>query len=116
MVGYERFLALTVSLILATAGAWQIFGRLSFDLNRGGDEFVKIFVGLMLATAAGAYLSWGKSVLSQKVGPNILWRVSRSTVLSLGIQLLTMIAYVVIARNLAPDIPILHIAAASTVV
>ena len=116
MVGYERILALMVSLILASAGAWQIFGRLSFDLNRGGEEFIKILVGLTLATAAGAYLSWGKSVLSQEVGSDILWRVSRSTVLSLGIQLLTMTAYIVIARNLAPDIPLLHIAAASTVV
>ena len=116
MVGYERFLALGVSLILATAGAWQIFGRLSFDLSRGGDEFVKILLGLTLAVAASAYLSWGKSMFSQELRRDMLWRVSRSTILSFSIQVLTAIAYVVIARNLAPDIPLFHLVAASTVV
>jgi hypothetical protein len=116
MVGYERFLALAVSVVLATAGAWAIFGQLSFDLNHGGDEFVKILVGLTLATTAGAYLSWGKLLFSRDVSHDLLGRVSRNTLLSFAIQLLTMCAYVVIARALAPDVPLLHIAAASTVV
>jgi len=116
MVGYERFLALVVSLTLAAAGAWLIFGRLSFDISRGGDEFIKIILGLMLATAAGAYLCWGKLLLPREITRDTVWRVSRNTVLSFGIQLLTLTAYVLIARNLAPQVPVLHIAAASTVV
>lgn len=56
MVGYERLMALGISLLLATIGAWHLFGRIAIDLEVGGDAFVKLLVGLMLAARAGAWL------------------------------------------------------------
>lgn len=119
MVGYERLLALGISLLLATIGAWYLFGRIAVDLEGGGDAFVKLFAGLVLATGAGAWLGWGRVAINridEFLGANAMWRVSRGALLSLGIQLATASAYVTVAHSLAPDVPMIDLAAASFIV
>lgn len=38
MVTYERLVAVAISGLMATAGAWYLFGRLAVDLQGGGDR------------------------------------------------------------------------------
>jgi len=115
MVGYERLMALGISLLLATIGAWHLFGRIAIDLEVGGDAFVKLLVGLMLAAGAGAWLGWGRAAagrIYELMGTGAMWRISRGALLSLGIQLTTASAYVLVAGALAPDVPTIDLAAA----
>lgn len=119
MVGYEKFLALGVSLVLAAVGAWHLFGRLALDIEQGGDELLKLAAGLILATLAGAWFGWHKALPTRIVGlisASAIRRVSRNAVLSLIIQLATMLAYLVIVRALAADIPLPDLASAIAVV
>lgn len=132
MVGYERLLAFGVSVFLAGAGAWHIFGRIAFDLAQGGDVFVKLIAGLALTVAAGAWLGWGRTALDAiaarreaagRHAPDrpvrsgsLTGRVGRSLLLSVAIQLMTASAYVLLAGSLAPGVSTLDLLAASVVV
>ena len=41
MTGYEKVVALLVSVSLGAAGAWILFGQVSFDVQHGGAELLK---------------------------------------------------------------------------
>src|SRR3546814_16356026 len=60
MVGYERIVALGISLVTALAGAWYIFGGVAVDIARGGGELLKLIAGLLAAIAASAAMDWGR--------------------------------------------------------
>lgn len=119
ITGYERLAALLVSVLIATGGAWFLFGRITVDLEHGGAAFVKLAVGLVLAVIAGAAFAWGKGVsqsLRRVAGPQAAGRIIRVIMLSVLIQLSTMAAYIVAARALAPMVDIGALAAAAAVV
>jgi hypothetical protein len=119
MTGYERLTALAVSLALAAAGAWFLFGRITLDIAAGGAEFVRLAAGLVLTFSACAIFVWGKDlalVLRRADGPVTAGRVVRLLALSIAIQLSTMAAYISVARALAPGIGAGDIAAAAAIV
>lgn len=119
MTGYERLLALAISMVLAMAGGWYLFGRITLDLRAGGAEFVKLLVGVGLALAAGAAFAWGRPVAAfarGKVGPGTAWRTARGLLLSAAIQLATMAAYIAAALGVAPGMSVADLAAAAAVV
>ncbi len=119
MTGYERLTALAVSLALAAAGAWHLFGRITLDVEAGGAEFVRLAAGLLLVFSACTIFVWGKDVarvLRRTDGPQAVGRIGRLLALSIAIQLSTMAAYISVARALAPDVGTGDIAAATAVV
>lgn len=119
MVGYERVLAALVSLAFAAGGAWYVYGQVGLDLEAGGAGFLRLASGVTLAALAGAWLGWGPDFLAwlREVGSAaIARRILVNLALSIAIQLGMMAAYVVIARSLAPGVPVEKLAAASAVV
>lgn len=119
MTGYERLTALAVSLALAAAGAWHLFGRITLDVEAGGAEFVRLACGLLLAFSACTIFVWGKDVarvLRRADSSQTVARIGRLLALSIAIQLSTMAAYISVARVLAPDVGTGDIAAATAVV
>ena len=107
MTGYERLTALAVSLTLAAAGAWFLFGQITLDIAAGGAEFVRLAVGLVLTFSACAIFVWGSDlapILRRTDGSGTTGRVVRLLALSIAIQLSTMAAYICIARALAPGL------------
>ena len=116
---YERAAAAAVSLLLAIAGGWYVFGRLTLDIQHGGQIFIKIAAGLALALAAGGWLAWGQKALAaapQNVDDKFFVAIGRNLVLSTAIQFTTMGAYVAAAHSIAPAVPLIDLAAASSVV
>jgi hypothetical protein len=65
---YERAAAAGVSLLLAIAGGWYVFGRVTLDIEHGGLVFLKIVAGLTLAVAAGGWLAWGSKYWRRRRG------------------------------------------------
>jgi O-antigen ligase len=119
MTGYERLLALAVSVALAVAGGWYLFGKITLDLEAGGATFARLFAGGAVALAASGALGWWKPVaafMRENLGRRHAWQLARSTALSVLIQACTMGAYVLAARALAPEADTMDIAAASAVV
>ena len=116
---YERAAAAGVSLLMAVAGGWYVFGRVTLDTEHGGLVFLKIIAGLTLAMAAGGWLAWGSKALaaaSQKIDRTFLRPVARNVFISTAIQCATMAAYVAAAHALAPAVPWLDLAAATAIV
>jgi hypothetical protein len=119
MTGYERLTALAVSLALAAAGAWHLFGRITLDVEAGGAEFVRLATGLLLTFSACTIFVWGKDVarvMRRADSPQAVARIGRLLLVSIAIQLSTMAAYISVARALAPDVGTGDIAAATAVV
>jgi hypothetical protein len=116
--GYERVVALSVSLLLAACGALYLFGTLSLNLETGGLSLIKLVLGLIAVTVAGALFAWGQAVLAlmRKVTRELLFGILRSFVISLAIQGTTLAAYVALERALAPHIGLASLAAASCIV
>ena len=116
--GYERFVALGVSLLLAAGGAIYLFGTLSFDLQAGGLSLIKLALGLTFAIGAGALLAWGRMIAMylRSLTPAMLLRLLRSIAISAAIQFTTLAAYVVLERQLAPHIGYASLIAASCIV
>ena len=116
---YERAAAAAVSLLMAVAGAWYVFGRVTLDMEHGGLVFLKIVAGLTLALSAGAWLAWGRKALEaapRKLDRTFLMPIARNVLISTAIQLATMAAYIAAAHALAPAAPLLDLAAAAAVV
>jgi glycosyltransferase involved in cell wall biosynthesis len=116
---YERFIAAAVSVTFATTGAWYLFGKVAIDWETGGNEFVRILLGLASALGMATAFGWGKIVL--RTLPNIPRRtiaasLLRTVVLTAFIQLCTMAAYVIAARAVAPTIPLSNLCASAAVV
>ena len=119
ITGYERLAALLVSVVMALVGAWILFGHITFDLSRGGAEFAKLAVGMVLALLCGAAFAWGKDAslhLRRVAGPQATGRIVRVVAVSIVIQLSTMVAYMAAAKALAPSIGLGTLAAATAVV
>jgi uncharacterized membrane protein YbhN (UPF0104 family) len=116
---YERLIAFVVSLSLAVAGGWFLFGRVFPDVTHGGDQFIKILAGIVVAVLAGAVFAWGRLAIDS-IRPYASRRtafvVTRNIALTLGIQLTTAAAYVLAVRSFIPAIDLLDVVAASTVV
>lgn len=119
VTGYERLLALLVSAGFALAGAWFLFGHISLEINAGGAALLKLMAGGGAALAFSAALAWGRPFAAfarAKIGPHAMLRLTRGVLLSLGIQLCTMVAYIAAVLGLAPDMGVLPVAAAAAVV
>jgi hypothetical protein len=119
MTFYERIAAAAISFVLAIAGGWYVFGRVTLDLQHGGLVFLKIVFGLMLAVASGALFAWGpqlRDIVGRGIGRTFPAALLRTLTISGMIQLATMGSYVIAAHVLSPQIPILDLAAASAVV
>jgi hypothetical protein len=116
--GYERFVALGVSLVLAAGGAVYLFGTLSFDLQAGGQSLIRLALGLSFAIGAGAMIAWGRKITAflRSLTPAMLLRLLRSVAISAAIQLTTLAAYVILERQLAPHIGFASLIAASSIV
>ena len=116
--GYERFVALGVSLVLAAGGAIYLFGELSFDLQAGGQSLVRLALGLSFAIGAGATIAWGRKITAflRSLTPAMLIRLLRSVAISAAIQITTLAAYVILERQLAPHIGFASLIAASCIV
>ncbi len=116
---YERLIAFAISATLALAGGWFLFGHIVFDVNSGGDKFLEIIAGLIVAIIAGAALAWGKMALSAA-----LPLLTRGTAVSLGrnilitiiVQLATASAYALAARAIAPSADTIAVLMASLMV
>lgn len=116
--GYERFVALGVSLMLAAGGAIYLFGELSFDLQAGGQSLVRLALGLTFAIGAGAMVAWGRKITAflRSLTPAMMLRLLRSLAISTAIQITTLAAYVILERQLAPHIGFASLIAASCIV
>ncbi|HEU5276289.1 MAG TPA: lysylphosphatidylglycerol synthase domain-containing protein, partial [Xanthobacteraceae bacterium] len=118
MMGYERAAALCASLLIAIAGAVYLFGDIQVTLGLEAADLVKIGIGVVAATAAGAWLVWGREA-ADLIRQIRLWHVLRffrTFLLSLLVQSTTMAAYVLCAEIIAPSMSIMNIAAASALV
>jgi hypothetical protein len=116
--GYERVMALSVSLLLAAAGAIYLFGTISLNLETGGSSLLKLAICLVAVTVAGALLAWGRPILDlvRKMTAELFFRLLRSFAISLAIQATTLGAYVALETALAPHIGIASLAAASCII
>ncbi len=119
MTGYERAVALLVSLLFGTLGACYLFGKVSLDLQQGGGELLKLVVVGCLAIIAGAYFAWGRFI-ADWMRPTLraahVGKATRSLSISIAIQLCTLAAYLVAALAVAPNLRFVDVAAASAVV
>jgi len=116
--GYERLVALAVSVALAACGGIYLFGKLSLDLNAGGVSLIKLAAGTTVAVVGGALFAWGGPFLraARQLSHVSALKLLRSLAISLAIQLATLGAYVAIERTFAPHIDIWSLAAASCVI
>lgn len=113
----ERIAAALVSFGLAIVGALYLFRQLSFDLTSGGFDLVRIVIGLIFAGALVGVV-WRDAVVDAI--DKITWAgiigILRSIAFSAGVQITMMTAYVVAARSLAPQIDLMNLAAAASLV
>ena len=103
ITGYERIVAASVSFLLALAGVAYLFGRITFDWAGGGQDFLKMAVGLVLVAASGFVFAWGglaKRAADAVLSQSAALRLSRVFLISLVIQATTMAAYVAAAQSL----------------
>jgi len=119
VTAYERIVAAVLSGFLALAGANYIFGNIIVDQYSGGDQLIKIIVGLIAAVGAGALVGHGKLTalaIAPFMSRQVATRFLRVSGLSFLVQLPMMAAYVLAAHALSPQTPITDIAAASAIV
>jgi uncharacterized membrane protein YbhN (UPF0104 family) len=117
MTGYERLAALLIAVLLAAVGAFYIFGRLRLDLGAGGLSLVKVLGGMCFAVMFAGLLGWGREVL--RLAPIMRGKIAvlaSSVLISLVIQVLTILAYTTAAQSLAPEVPIENLVAAAAIV
>jgi hypothetical protein len=119
MATYERAAAVLVSAGMAACGAIYLFGKLSFDMEQGGAQFLTIVAGMTCILIVGAATVWGRYALPVIRGlmtPDVGKAISRNALLTAAIQFFTAGAYVTIAHNLSPATPVQQLIAASLVV
>ena len=116
----ERLIGLAVLLALATIGALMVFGRITLRLDNGGAELVRTLAGLAVAFAAvlwalkrSGHLHRGVELLGGIVKARA---IVLTTLYTLAIQAATLVSFTAAALALAPDIGLLNLVAASTVV
>lgn len=113
----ERIAAAVVSIALAIVGALYLFHGLTFDVLGGGSEFVLLMLGLAVASGSAAFV-WKDKI--RAIACKITWNVARKflrvAILSLGVQLATMAAYVYAGTIIVPAIGLLQLSAAAALV
>ena len=119
ITAYERVTAAIVSALFALAGAFFIFGNLYLHRSAGGADLIKIIVGLVAATAAGALMGYGR-IAARAVTPLLTVHFVRRCLTIIGLTLLVHIplqaAYVIAAHILSPQTSIADLIAASAIV
>src|SRR5665213_82564 len=119
LTAYERIVAAIFSALLALAGAYFVFGSVYLDETAGGGALIKISVGLLAATAAGALLGYGR-LAARSVAPWLTRHFARKflelVALTALVQFPMMIAYVSAAHALSPLTPIPGLVATSAIV
>ena len=96
MASYERFVAVGVSGLMATIGAWYLFGRLVVDVEGGGAQFLRAIAGIFSAVIVGAATAWGRPVftaIARAANAKTVLAIGRNLVLTIAIQLTTAAAY-----------------------
>lgn len=119
LTGYERLVAAFISISLAAAGAWYLFGQIVLHVESGGLELLKIAAGVAAVAASGAVFVWGRPLacwLRANVGRGSVPGVLRVIAISVAIQGATMTAYVALSLALAPSVGIFNFVAASSIV
>lgn len=119
IAAYERLIAVGISLLLASAGGWYLFGQFALDIKGGGGTLLYLIAGILVAFGAGAYFVWGETAFAgfrEHLNDKTVASLTRTAFITFLIQLTTSAAYVVIAVSLAPDVSIGAIFAASLVV
>jgi hypothetical protein len=119
ITAYERFTAAVLSSLLALGGAVFIFGNIYLDRSAGGADLIKIIVGLIAATAAGALIGYGRMAV-QNIAPILTRHFARRCLaiiaLTLCVHLPMQTAYVITAHTLSPQVSIENLIAASAIV
>jgi len=117
ITGQERIAAALVSLTLATVGALYLFHTISFDLNAGGADLIRILVGLFAAVSV-ATLIWFDKIYQtfSRITAAGFRRVAKSVAYSAAVQLTMMGAYMCAGKVLAPAIPLYDLGAAISLV
>lgn len=112
----ERIAGALVSLIGAMVGAFIIFGGIYFDLNSGASELVKLVGAGIAAASVGVWLSGAAPVILPKFNARTarLWGIT--IVLSVGVQIPMMAAYIIAAKSLAPDVPMFPLLGATLII
>ncbi len=119
ITGYERLVSFAVSLALATAGGWYLFGKISLNVETGGAAFLKLLAGGALAVIVSGLFAWGRSAgafARANIGPGAAWRVTRTLLLSVAIQILTIAAYLAAVVGLSPGLAFTDVVAAAAIV
>jgi O-Antigen ligase len=108
-----------MSALFALGGAFFIFGNVYLDRSAGGADLIKIIVGLVAATAAGALMGYGR-IAARAVAPLLTIHFARRCVSVIALTLLVHIplqaAYVIAAHTLSPQTPVADLIAASAIV
>jgi O-antigen ligase len=116
----ERLVGLSVLLLSAALGALLVFGRITINLNQGGAELMRTAVGLSLALASALWALQRSGHLRRGIDALGEFVRARAVVLTalytIAIQAATLFSFTVSAVVLAPNISLLNLAAASTVV
>jgi hypothetical protein len=119
ITAYERITAAIMSALFALGGAFFIFGNVYLDRSAGGADLIKIIVGLVAATAAGALMGYGR-IAARAVAPLLTIHSARRCVSVIALTLLVHIplqaAYVIAAHTLSPQTPVADLIAASAIV
>ncbi|MCW5692464.1 MAG: flippase-like domain-containing protein [Pseudolabrys sp.] len=112
----ERITAAMISLVGAGGGAFIIFGHIYFNRDAGADALLKLAVVGILALCVGTWLSGATPLILPKLNIRTarLWAVS--LVLSLGVQIPMVAAYIIAAKSLSPELPVFSILAAALIV
>ncbi len=82
IAAYERLIAFGISACLAVCGAWYLFGHVALDLTAGGANLLRIVVGVVVTSLAGATFVWGRSLyaaLVEHLDAEVFWFPVRST-------------------------------------
>ncbi|CAN5412426.1 hypothetical protein BH10PSE10_BH10PSE10_15670 [soil metagenome] len=114
ITGNERIGAAFVSLGLACAGALYLFHGITVDSTIAP---VRMFVGLLTVLAVCGYM-WRMPIglFARTITLETVKRAIRSLSISTLVQLITLVSYVIAAHAIAPDVSVLNLAAASTLV
>jgi hypothetical protein len=119
ITAYERITAAIVSALFALGGAFFIFGNVYLDRSAGGADLIKIMVGLVAATAAGALMGYGR-IAAGAVTPLLTVHFARRCLTVIGLTLLVHVplqtAYVIAAHTLSPQTAVADLIAASAIV
>jgi len=119
ITAYERFTAAILSALLALGGAFFIFGNIYLDQSAGGADLIKIMAGLIVATAAGALMGYGRMAV-RTLAPMLTRHFARRCLTIIGLTLCVHVpmqaAYVIAAHTLSPQTSIPNLVAASAIV